>query len=221
MVDGAGVCSKCGLVGEQQLSDNNVDSTIFCTNTPSKRSVYKPVLYGRSILHAVMGMFEPVDNKAFKTLLQKEEVPRLLADLKLMASSLPGYSLKKLCPIKVRRLLKKIERGRYYRYATFLCNCLNPTFKPPIIQPNELELMLFRFRSMASRFRKFKDRFNKRFKTKRKSLPHVPTLLKTVMRKNNLFHLVSFLPSMQSKKRETFVRQMADFLYEDANFLNQ
>lgn len=183
-----------------------------------RKSIYKPVTYGRAIILSAMGAFLPINEPKFTSLLCVQQIPSLLHKLQKMQESLSIVS-NEIDVEKTRFLLKQINKGCYYRYACFLTSLLNKTFTPLTIRPVEMDQILVRYRALARTFAIKKDIFNRKFTSKRKSLPYVPVILRVIFEKLGFEHLARDLPRMRSKKREQKIRILAEYLYNESNFL--
>jgi hypothetical protein len=183
-----------------------------------KKSIYKPVIYGRALLQVAMGTLLPIRETKFTSLLHLQDVPTLIVKLQRVQSKMK-ITTDKIDVEMTRRFLKKINKGCYYRYACFLTKILNSQFELITIPPSDIDRILVRFRAMARIFSTKKDVFNKKWGSKRKSLPFVPIMLRVVMENMGLENLARDLPHMKSKKREEKIKQMAQFLFNQSNFL--
>lgn len=181
-----------------------------------KKSIYNPVLYGKSILHAVMGLCEPSPNPEHHSLMHVSAVPPLVKKIKELCL-LIHVRIDDICPSKMRKILKKLQMGKFYRYSAYLCKQVNPNFEFLSLTPADMDRILVCYRNMTTHFRLFKDKFNKTFNVQRKSLPHIGTLLDVIFENLNLKHLASYLPRMQSRKRQMKIRRMAEYLFHQAN----
>ena len=204
---------RCGLEIEEIRCFPESGLAIAC-----KRSMYKPVLYGRQILCSIMGLILPVASEDFRSLLNDAELKSLLVQLKDAASTLQ-FDLNGVNPSVMRILLRTIKKGKYYRYSIYLTSVVNPNFKPVQIPLHCIDRILVCFRAVARYFYTHKLSFNKHFNTKRKSLPHVPTMLRTICRHLNLMEYTRDLPHMASPRREQRIEEMANYLVGKSNFL--
>lgn len=185
-----------------------------------KRSVYKPVTYGRSIILSVMGLFLPIEEAKFRSLLWTGDVPGLVSKMKVVQEQLK-IETENITTEMTRLFLKKLGLGCYYRYTCYLTKKLNPFFIPVSIPPETIDKVLIRYRSLARVFATQKEKFNRAWRSKRKSLPHVPTIFLVIFENMNLHQYTRDLPRMRSKRREHRIRAMAQYLYELSNFLTE
>jgi hypothetical protein len=181
-----------------------------------KKSIYKPVLYGRAILQAAMGTLLPVNEAKFTSLLHYKNVPRLVNELKKKKDEL---EIESIDTDTTRLLLRKINKGCFYKYAGFLANQLDPKFQPVLIPPPHIDTILVRYRAMARIFATKKEIFNRKWNTKRKSLPYVPVMLQVICENLGFHNYCRDLPKMKSPKRHAKIKRMAQYLYEQSNFL--
>jgi len=223
-------CEEClKELTYSDVSDDTCSCGVIIQNVPSlpifrsldiqrKKSVYKPVIYGRAILQSAMGALLPVSETKFTSLLHIQDIDSLVNKLKKVQEKME-IKTEKIDVDMTRYLLKKINKGCYYKYACYLTSMLNLSYKPLVIPPADTDKILVRFRAIARTFARKKNIFNRQWGSKRKSLPFVPIILRVICENLGLNEYTRDLPQMKSKKRQEKIRKMAQYLYEQSNFL--
>ena len=206
--DGFLVCNKCGL--ENDICIRNTEENLEPEDIKTRlwaRNKYNYVSYGGNILDALVGNLTPVNKPKFRSLLQEKDVPRLLAIIKwkLYKMKIP---VREVSPEKLVDVLKELQFGYFYKYVMYLCERINPAFSAPEITPLKKERVLNIFKRFSAEWIKHRDEICQRVGLKRKSLPHVKTILKGILRREGLHYAAECLPSMRSIKRQEKIEML-------------
>jgi len=197
--DGAEFCIGCGIMGPQILSLEVAPSETF-QRTWRKKSVYKHTTYAKNIIDAMLGDLLPTSITCHKTLLQLSQVGGLLQTLsEEIAKS--KIAIPNLTPAHVSKLLRGKKLGKYYKYRVWLCERLNPSFKVRILTPKEREILIKNFSIFAKVWMRTRSSLRSRSKN-RKNMPHVSTVVKTILDIMSLDEVGTWLVTLKSKKRQ-------------------
>lgn len=204
------LCMNCGLVVSPCI--RHVPSTMDAAQWKNRKmpsNKYKPETYAKDLINAMLGAVLPVQDAKYSSLLQMSQVPHVLNMLKEVLPKNCG-----LMPDDICNGLKKLKLGRLYKYRMFLCSCLNPEFEPEYLDWNERDLLMKQFRGFARRWGTRKKEYCERFNIKRKSLPHVPSvihwLIVNVLKKPRA---AAYIRRMRSPVRQTAIDKIIEYVF--------
>lgn len=175
----------------------------------SKKGGYKPSSYANAIISSLLGVTMPVNDPRYPSLLQEKDVPALVVRIQRELKK-QGVDVPETEHTHIRAALKGLKLGKYYKYTMYLCERVNPTFEIPYFSRLRREGMLKWYTFFSKAWRRHRELLCKEFGVKRKSMPHVSSVLAYYMRKNGLAQLIRYLPLMKSIKRQKAINRLID-----------
>jgi hypothetical protein len=201
---------ECGNVTEPNFK-NNVEDDFLDDEQIKKRkkkSKYKHSSYAQNKLDELIGNTLPIRDRRKRSLLQCEDVPLYLDRLKKLAKRWQ-LDVSKCTPINVADMLKFLKLGRLYKYLFYLTECLNPSFSAHVLTNEERDWALQIFKHFVRLWFMKRLAIGPRYGiVNRKSLPHIPSILKNILIRIGRNDIAQALPEMRSCKRQHLINSI-------------
>jgi hypothetical protein len=198
-------CWECGVVLEPDIrhDEKTMESVSWKTRRFSTNK-YQHKTYAKNLIDSMMGQALPVNDPKHKSLLQTKQVPRVVA---LLRAELGTKS--DLDPRDVVEALRRLRLGKLYRYRVFLCERLNPRFVFSPIDAWTRDSIIQQFNYFVRRWLVNRQDICKEFRIKRKSLPHVPSILAYIIEKRlHRPDLLVNITRMRSNRRQQKITKL-------------
>jgi len=174
---------------------------------------YKPKSYAENLLNQLQGQLLPVDKKYFRSLLQQEDSRKLINVVRLQLQKW-NISSEAVSWVHVWDTLRYLKLGRFYKYTTYICESINRKYEAFFLNDSERERIIKLYTRFSEEWLRHRVEICTKRKVKRKSLPHVRSIIRFILLKLQLVRQAKFLPKMKSDKRQQLIDTIIDDVWQ-------